>query len=52
MTPEQAIQILASLLPLAPVPLDRHQQGQAALQTLHAALFPKPAPAAKPAEAK
>ena len=42
MTPEQALQILAELAALAPVPLAAHQRGHEATQVLAAAITPQP----------
>lgn len=43
MNPQQALQILAQVVALAPVPLATHQNAQAALQVLQKALAPKEA---------
>lgn len=42
MTPEQALQILAELAALAPVPLAAHQQANQAYQVLHQAITADP----------
>ena len=43
MNPQTALQIVAQLVALAPVPLANHQQGQEALKVLRDLVAPKPA---------